>query len=297
MLVLLGVIAIVVGLERARTGRREGSSRWRAWLVLPAGGVVALIAGAPRGYLLVKSLGLLVMPLGLIWSALLFLVLFAWWTHRRCEAATSAALLVALTLSTNLPLSYVLDAWTEGEQLAARPFSEGHFDAVIVLGGGTDDRPGGEVELGPSGDRVMLGARLYGAGQTPLLITSGSPIAGLSTHDAARATERIWRQLGIPERAIVVVDGARTTSEEARLHAQLISERGLTRVGLVTSGSHMRRALGLFEAEGVSLVPLPADLRGRPFQWHGFYSILPQGRAADRIQADLWELVGRLAGR
>src|SRR5690606_35385752 len=103
---------------------------------------------------------------------------------------------------------------------------DARFDAVIVLGGGTGSTPRGEAQLGDAGDRVLLGARLYRRGRTPLLVTSGSAIPGVSTHDSVAATTRIWRELGVPAEAIVEVEGARTTSEEARLHTALVRERG-----------------------------------------------------------------------
>lgn len=297
MLLLLGIVAIVIGIERARSARARSSRRWHAWLAVPLAGAVLVALGAPRGLLLTKSIGLLVMPLGLGWIALFVLSLVALAKHRWRDAVIAGSLFVALSLAGNEPLGDALDGWIEGEHASANPFAAGHFDAIIVLGGGTDARPGGGVQLGTSGDRVILAARLYHAGATPLLVTSGSPIRGLTTHDAAAATAQIWRHLAIPERAIVVIDGARTTSEEAHLHARWIRRRALSRVGLVTSAAHMRRALELFEAEGAHVVPLPADVHARPFDWHGFYSVIPQGRAAWRIHSAFWEMVGRLAGR
>lgn len=291
MLLLAGIVAIVLGVERARAGWRVG-----AWIGLVAVGVVAVVAGAPRGLILSKSLGLLVMPLGLLWTALFALVLGLVLKRRVREAAAVGAIWIVLTIGGNRPLADALLGWIEGEHALARPLEAGPLDAVIVLGGGTEDRPGG-VQLGASGDRVMLGARLYRRGVTPLLLVSGAPIAGLSEHDAAAATRRIWRELGIPDEAIVTVEDARTTSEEARLYAALIRERGFERVGLVTSAWHMRRALALFEAEGVRAEPLPADVRSEPVVWRGFYSVIPEGRAAHDVHTACWELVGRAVGR
>lgn len=297
MLLVLGLFAIVLGIERVRAARRGSSPRWRVWVALPLAGLVMAAIGMPRGLLLSKSLGLLAMPLGLVWAALLVIVLVLLMKRRPRDAAIAAAITLALTLAGNRPLADALLGWVEGEYVWTNPLETEPFNAVIVLGGGTDDRYGGEVQLGASGDRVILGARLYHQRSTPILVTSGSPIAGLSDHDAAAATRRIWLSLGVPDSAIVVIDGARTTSEEARLHAAWIRERDFTRVGLVTSASHMRRALGLFAAEGVRVVPIPADVRTEPVEWRGFYSLVPEGRAAGDIHTACWELVGRLAGR
>lgn len=297
MIFLAGVLAIVIGLERVLAARRASDARWKAWLALPVSGLVLVAIGAPTDLMLTKSIGALVMPLGLIWAALLVLSLVAWCKARRRDAAILTALFVALTLAGNDALADVLGQAVEGEHARARPLSERGFDAIIVLGGGTDDRPSGDVQLGASGDRVMLAARLYHEGAAPLLVTSGSPLAGLTDHDAAAATRRIWRQLGIPDDAILVVDGARTTSEEARLHAALIRERGWSRVGLVSSALHMRRALGLFDELGADVIPLPADVRSMPPEWHGFYTVIPKAPAAWGIHSACWEIVGRLAGR
>jgi uncharacterized SAM-binding protein YcdF (DUF218 family) len=298
MLFLAGIVAIVIGIARVRAARAASSPRWGAWIALPLAGLALAAIGMPRGLLLSKSLGLLAMPLGLVWAVLLGIVLVLAIERRSREAMIAGAIAVALTLAGNRPLADALLGVVEGEHAQTIPLDTEPFDAVIVLGGGTDDRPSGHaVQLGASGDRVILGALLYHQRSTPILVTSGSPIAGLSDHDAAAATRRIWLGLGVPDSAIVVIDGARTTSEEARLHAAWIRDRGFTRVGVVTSASHMRRALALFSAEGVRVVPVPADVRSERVEWRGFYSLIPEGRAAGDIHTACWELVGRLAGR
>jgi uncharacterized SAM-binding protein YcdF (DUF218 family) len=296
VLFFLFAIATVVSLRFALRARHQ--SGWRRLPVLTPLLCLALAAlAAPRGSLLVKSIGSLLMPIGLIWVALLALAIGAWWRERPRLLAVFAALALALTLAGSDPLSEWLNGALEAEHAWARPLSADPFDAVIVLGGSTDDTPAGDPHVTMSGDRVVLGARLYHRGLTPLLVTSGSPIEGLTDHDAVSATAQIWRDLGVPDDAIVRVLGARTTSEEASLHARLIRERGWRRVGLVTSAFHERRALALFEARGVHLVPVPADVRTRPPGWHGFYSLVPKGIAAHYIHDDCWELLGRLGGR
>lgn len=295
MLFFLSAIAAVVSIRFALRARHR--TGWQRSPILTPFLCVALAAlTAPRGSLLVKSIGSMLMPLGLIWLALLALAIGAWWRGQHHLLMIFAALALALTLAGNDPLSDWLGGVVEAEHALARPFAAEPFDAVIVLGGGTDETAAGDPHVAAAGDRVVLGARLYHRRLTPILVTSGSPIEGLSHHDAAAATVRIWRELGVPEDAIVRVDGARTTSEEAVLHARLIRERGWRRVGLVTSAFHERRALALFRAEGVAVVPVPADVRSHPPEWHGFYSVIPKGLAAHGIHDACWELLGRLAG-
>jgi uncharacterized SAM-binding protein YcdF (DUF218 family) len=297
VLLLIGIACVALGIRLVSWARTSKKDRWPLYAVVPLAGVGLTIAGAPTGFLLSKSLGLLAMPLGLLWLATFVAILVLAWKARYRGAALATASFVALTLSGNEAVSDLASRAVEGSYADIRPFDRGHFDAIIVLGGGTASRPGGGVQLGASGDRLMLAARLYHRGQTPILVTSGSPIAGLSSHDSVRASVRIWRDLRIPDEAIVRVQGARTTSEEAPLHASLIRERGWRRVGLVSSAAHMPRALGLFEREGVRVIPLPAHVTSGAIEWRGFHSLIPTAGAALNIQTACWETVGRLAGR
>jgi uncharacterized SAM-binding protein YcdF (DUF218 family) len=182
---------------------------------------------------------------------------------------------------------------------AVHPFDEAPLEAVIVLGGGTSSTPWGAAQAGESGDRVLLAARLYHRGQTPILVTSGSPIVGyLDGHDSVEATAEIWRDLGIPEEAIVRVPGARNTREEARVHAALIRERGWSRVGLVSSAVHFPRAMGLFNAEGVTPVPLPADFRGtHRLRFPELYDLIPAAGSLALLERAGWERLGAAVGR
>mgnify|MGYP001795759458 CR=1 FL=1 len=260
--------------------------------------VLALGLSAPRGGLLVKTLGLAMMPLGLLWFGLGAWALLSY--VRRRPLAPALVPFVALTLAGSVPLGDALLRRLEGEHGQRAPLGESGppFDAVVVLGGGTSSTPRGEAQLGSSGDRVLLAARLHRRGRTRRLVTSGAPTPGFSSHDAAAATRRIWRDLGVPDEDIVVVAGARNTREEARLHTARAREEGWQRVGLLTSAWHLPRALRAFREAGLrDVVPLPADVRGGPFELRGLHDVIPTGEGAGAIKRALWELLGRAAGR
>lgn len=276
----------------------KGEGRFARWgLVVAALGFAFAVYAGPRGSALIKFCGLLAMPLGLLFAVAGFGAFFAWWRDRPRVALGLCALHLVVGAIGSPALAVAGLNHVEGRFAQLDPFEEGPFDAVIVLGGGTSSRPTGGVQVAGSGDRVITGARLYHRDLTPRLVTSGSPIPGFSAHDSAAATETIWRELGVPEAAIVRVDGALTTTDEARLHAALIEERGWQRVGLVTSASHMQRALRRFEAESCTVVPLPADVRGGPIEFHGLVSLVPRAAAASTVHRVAWELLGRTLGR
>lgn len=295
MLVLLGAFALAFA---GRAFRRSRARRDRVvGVVLLVTGLAMVVAGVPSGLALSKSVGLSLMPMGMIWwlAVLTSLTAIVRNTQRLALQAGSVTLLLALVGSE--PLGGLALRAVEGEHHRSRPFEVGELDAIFVLGGGTDDRPAGDVRVGASGDRVVLAARLYHLGRAPRLGISGSPVEGMFAHDAVAATGRILAQLGVPDAALLRVEGARTTGEEARLYAALARDRGLRRVGLVTSAFHMRRALQHFDAEGLAVVPLPADVRGRAVTWRGLYSVIPSGHAASELQTACWEWLGALAPR
>jgi uncharacterized SAM-binding protein YcdF (DUF218 family) len=266
-----------------------------AWLLVAvAMGVLAAVV-APSRAVFEKSVGIALMPMGLCW-----LVFGAWCAWR--SVVNPRALWWPLcawcvcTVQGNEPLGQWCMQQLEAPY-QADPYAQGPFDAVVVLGGGASSSPHDGYELGPAGDRILLGARLYLRAQTPVLVTTGTPIAGFQEPlDSTLATSLMWQDLHIPAAHIVRVENTTTTREEATQVAALVRARGWQRVGLVTSAWHMRRAQRLFAAAGVSTVPLAADHRGTP-TWNGLYSVIPTGTGAYHLQKAGWEWLGGVVGR
>jgi uncharacterized SAM-binding protein YcdF (DUF218 family) len=89
-----------------------------------------------------------------------------------------------------------------------------------------------------------------------------------------------------------VEDAALTTWDNARLSAKLLRSAGVRRIVLVTHAWHLRRAVPLFEAQGLSVtpagiqfsstrldsildvLPTPAGLRDSTFALHEWLGIL-----------------------
>jgi uncharacterized SAM-binding protein YcdF (DUF218 family) len=64
--------------------------------------------------------------------------------------------------------------------------------------------------------------------------------------------------LGVPASAIVIVESALTTQEEARDVAAALQPRGARRVLLVSDGLHLVRGVGVFEHVGFAALAAPA---------------------------------------
>jgi uncharacterized SAM-binding protein YcdF (DUF218 family) len=279
--------------------RRAGLARWQkvsAWFAVAA---LLVLAGAvsPGEFELRKFVGACLMPAGLVWLGLLaFARVLA---QRAGRALTGAALALWLlyTLAGNAWLgSFALER-LQRTYSTIDPFGQGRFDAVLVLGGGVEVGDDGSPTLTSAGDRVVLAVRLYRAGQTPLLLTTGpyTLLPGGKVASDAAATAAIWRELGVPEGSIVLLEGPRTTTDEVQALKTAVAERGWRRVGLLTSAWHLPRAMRLCRRYGVEAVPLPAEAVRTPpprLRW-----LVPQQDGFQSVQTACWEILGALAGR
>ena len=284
----------------ALAAARRPAHRTRALAALAVGALTASLAAAmasPSLALDAKIVGRLAMPAGLVFLAL-------WATtiahaHRRASlAATASGVTLLLYMAAgNVWLGAALVAPLEAPFVQTDPLLESPFDAIFVLGGGTSIDPQGRVYLTRAGDRVALGARLFHAGRTPILVASGSSPPGTEhPRDAATESARIWSQLGVPPDAIIKLPAPTNTSEELRAYAALASERGWHRVGLVSSAWHLPRVMRNAERVGLEATPLAADRRGIA-TWSGFETLIPTGAGFDLVHRGVWERLGVAVGR
>jgi uncharacterized SAM-binding protein YcdF (DUF218 family) len=136
---------------------------------------------------------------------------------------------------------------------------------IVVLGGGVDPElttARGTPAMNSSGARIVVAAELakrypkarlvYVGGNSSLLS------AKLSEADVAAA---IFSKLGIPDDRLQLERKSRNTDENVRLSKQLVDPKPGERWVLVTSASHVPRAMGLFRKAGFTLDPYPVDWR------------------------------------
>ncbi|NPV55988.1 MAG: YdcF family protein [Anaerolineae bacterium] len=136
-------------------------------------------------------------------------------------------------------------------------------DVIVVLGGGTEaagvPRPG--VEVNGAGDRVLHAARLYQQGAAPHLLLSGGNIEWQGTQATNPALEMadLLALTGVPPEALWLEQESLNTYENAVYSARLLEARNIDTIILVTSAWHMPRAQALFEKQGLTVIPAPAD--------------------------------------
>ncbi len=239
-----------------------------------------------------KTLTALAMPVGMLWIFLFVLFLLVRQSKQKFTALVVLLVWIGLSIAGNDYGGALIIAELERPYRDIKPLEEKPFDAVVVLGGGTSLTPCEKPQLAEAGDRVALGARLYHANLTPLLVATGEN----ELEGSINAAE-LWQQLNVPEEAIIKIGGRNTAAEMQEL-ARLIKEKNWInkRLGLITSAAHMSRALRLARDNNLALHPLPADFKST---WPEFQParLIPSGSGLYRTERATKELLARVVGR
>jgi uncharacterized SAM-binding protein YcdF (DUF218 family) len=183
--------------------------------------------------------------------------------RRRPRLAMSLILLSTVALFT-LSTPWVGGLLLKSLEISA-PISPGQLqtaDAIVVLGGGRRldaSEYGADTLNSLSLERLRYAAFLHRASGLPILVSGGSPGGG--TLAEGRIMQHILQsEYGFSARWIE--DRSTTTWENARFSAPLLKQAGVHRIALVTHAWHLRRAVPLFEAQGLSVIPAGIQFSG-----------------------------------
>jgi uncharacterized SAM-binding protein YcdF (DUF218 family) len=181
------------------------------------------------------------------------------------------------------------------------------LDAIVVLGGGVLEagtlRPIADL-TSLSRNRTTCGVDLYQQGYADkLVLTGGNGHAFKDARKDAPEMKRWAERLGVSDHAIVIEEQSRTTYENATETKRLI---GSASILLVSSASHLPRAVALFAKQGFRVTPVPCDflIQNRPedtFRQLDPFDVLPNDRAIEQTTGAVTEWAGtaiyRLTGK
>lgn len=208
-------------------------------------------------FTLKKTIGGMILPLPLLLMLIALGLLLVWFTRfqRSGKIVITTGWLVLLLLSLQpvadgllRPIEDKYPTWQGNQKVAY----------IVVLGGGYtwDDKwaPSSNL-INNSLPRLNEGIRLWLANPGSKMIFTGAP-AKTNPVSTAEAGARVAESLGVPRAAIITLDSPKDTEEEAAAVKQAIGDAPFL---LVTSASHLPRAMIFFEHAGLHPLPAPAN--------------------------------------
>jgi uncharacterized SAM-binding protein YcdF (DUF218 family) len=188
----------------------------------------------------------------------LFVGLFLLWFTRRQRAGKSLVTFGALLL-VGLSNSFTSDALLRPLEYRYPPLAVGHIGPVApdvtfiaVLGGFANEDPHVPLTSHISPNlmvRLIEGVFLQREIPNSKLVLSGS-------NESAEGMTKMAEALGVRAQDILRLAEPRDTEEESRQIAPIVGSR---RFILVTSASHMPRAMGFFRKRGLQPIAAPTD--------------------------------------
>lgn len=210
-------------------------------------------------FVISKILGYLLTPL--LWIIILIVIAILQRDLRKTKRYLAIALGICLFLSNNFLADEFMRLWevpvVNETQLAPV------YDAGIILGGGMiqQDRQSDRLIFRANTDRFLQALDLYKKGRIKKMIISGG--AGHLIYRnmlEASLLKKYLVGIGIPEQDILVDSISDNTHQNALNTARILKEHipGKNLL-LITSSSHMRRAMGCFAKQGIHCTPYPTN--------------------------------------
>lgn len=226
--------------------------------------------------MLVKIVSRLFFPVPVICELLLVGLVLLWFTRRQKvgKVLVTIGTLVLLTLGC-APISAIFLRTLEQRYPPVSPApvraaaeKSGGSTYIVVLGTGYSPDSSADLDSHITQDgvvRLTKGIQLCRQVASCKLVLSGGPPA------AAQTMEKIALSLGIKQNDIILEKHSRNTEEEARFLQPTV---GASPFLLVTSASHMPRAMGLFRKLGMKPIAAPTNylaVTGGPFSPDQYY--------------------------
>jgi uncharacterized SAM-binding protein YcdF (DUF218 family) len=176
----------------------------------------------------------------------------------------------------------------------------GIYDVAIVLGGMFEmDNDAQRLTVRRGADRIWQALDLYHSKKVKKILISGDSgyITDRGLHEAEQTKEVLIRW-GIPEEDILIEPYSRNTYENAVESVKILEEHQLheSRLLLVTSASHMKRAAACFTKQGVNFTPFSTDqYTGAKLSLHWDEYFVPSGSTLVNWFVLIKEWVGYLS--
>lgn len=246
-----------------------------------------------------KLIGLSLMSVPIILLMLVVSTVLYHKTYKKLALTLGLGGLILLYILSTAPLANGLVSALESQYSAYRGQQ---VDYVLVLGGShtsTPDRPLSSLLSSTSLNRLTEGLMIYRANPGAKLLLSGHEGADSESH--ARAASKLAIALGVPEQDILLAEEVKDTAEEAQHWVKLIAGH---KFALVTSATHMLRAVYLFDQELAlqgydhrSLIPAPTNYTACVSDCFLWQAWIPKSRNLEKVDIAWHEYLGYIWAR
>ncbi len=179
---------------------------------------------------------------------------------------------------------------TKSTSVVKKIEDESTIKFVVVLGGGHTLDPELPLisQIGRNSlVRLIEGIRIYRTLPGAKLLLSGGGVLDLNS--VAEIMARVAREIGVPDRDIILESKSRDTRDEALFIKPIVGNEPFV---LVTSASHIPRSMALFKKLGMD--PIPAPIGHIVKYGHGpsVFSIFPRTGYIKKSELAIHEYLG-----
>ena len=142
------------------------------------------------------------------------------------------------------------------------------LEGIIVLGGSTGSgkiaKERNDISLGPGAERVFKGLQfLQQQPQGTVIFTGFSAILFHEGLSEAEITKKLIKALKVDSKKMFFEELSQNTYENAFYTRKFIDDLKIKKWGIVTSATHMKRAIATFEKQHPEIVfePIPVDFQ------------------------------------
>jgi len=212
----------------------------------------------------------------------LLAVVAVWWWRRPASRGPWRLLVTLLAIlylaSTPVGADLFAAGLTRGMSRVMTPADARGADAVVILGGGVQTVETGGVVLSQLGSiaslRILEGARVSKLiGARVVIVSGGIADERLELRPEGEQMATALIAAGVPADRIFVDLLAKNTHDHPRTVRPLLEANHVGQFVVVTSSTHMRRALSVFRAAGYD--PVPSVSLDRSEQLHAPPLLLP----------------------
>ncbi len=227
---------------------------------------------------------------------------FLWFTNKQKAGKIMVSVgLVILTLFSYpvvtdallRPLERKYDAFEiESSSVVSETVDKPVIKFVVVLGGGHISDPAlpllSQMSMRPV-VRLMEGIRIYRKFPGAKLLLSGGGVFDLISE--AELMARVAREMGVPERDIILESKSKDTRDEALFIKPMVGNEPFV---LVTTASHIPRSMALFKKLGMNPIASPVGHSIKDGQRFGFNSFFPSTGSIKNAESAIHEYLGMI---